>query len=177
MTVCPRCGRQDTVHKVSELVALGYVPAAPADPQTDGEDHAPAGAASRELAQRLFIPDELWLEIEQKAAVEGAGPGNRTSRSLATLVCALAGFILVNQLDSGWAWLGLLTGMLLGGIFFNYLPNRVLIKARAVGRLARERAQRRYNTLYYCSHDDLVFIPEEDLSAPVEQMIDLLYRC
>jgi hypothetical protein len=122
------------------------------------------------------VSDEVWLEIEQKEATEGARPGNRTNRSLAIFLCALAGFILVNQFVPGWAWLGLLSGMLLGGIFFNYLPNRVLKKARVAARLAREEAQRRYAALYYCLHDDLVFLPEGGLCAPAEQMIDLLYR-
>jgi hypothetical protein len=182
MAVCPRCGRQDSISKVSALLALGYSPAAPKTDEEQaalpagGEDPAPAEAVSAHLAQRLSIPDEQWLEIEHQDAALGARPGYRTNRGLAILLCALAGYFLVKQLDLGWAWLGLLVGMLVGGFFFNVLPNRVLKKARLAARLAREAAQRRYAALYYCAQDDLVFLPEEGRSAPPEQMIDLLYR-
>jgi hypothetical protein len=38
-----------------------------------------------------------------------------------------------------------------------------------------EKAMARWNKLYYCSRDDCVFIPEEDTSAPIAQMMNYIY--
>ena len=39
-----------------------------------------------------------------------------------------------------------------------------------------ENAMKRYQKLYYCQRDDCVFIQGENISAPVNRMMELLYR-
>ena len=41
---------------------------------------------------------------------------------------------------------------------------------------AWDKVMDRYNNLYYCQRDDVVFIPGETKSAPVNRMKDLLFE-
>jgi hypothetical protein len=157
---CPHCQQSDEVWKTSDILS----------------GHLPVDAQPVVLASRLSISDEMWAEIEKKDRDEVGSGSGRLNRSLGILFCALGGFLLVNQVDPQWAWLGLLAGMLVGGVFFNYLPNRMVEQGWAAARLAREKAQQRYADLYYCQRDDLVFLPEEGLSAPADELIELLYH-
>jgi predicted RNA-binding Zn-ribbon protein involved in translation (DUF1610 family) len=90
-----------------------------------------------------------------------------------------------------WAFCGLpLIATLAAGALLIYLGAKRLASTReeqrialAASRAANARAERewqqamqRWQSLYYCSRDDCVFIPDEGTCAPLPHMVDYLYQ-
>jgi hypothetical protein len=67
---------------------------------------------------------------------------------------------------------------ILGGVIL-FLSNRSLNRLKPIyahNKAVWNVAMQRWNDLYYCSRDDIVFDPATSVYAPVEEMMGFLYR-
>ena len=177
--VCPRCRQLDAVRKVSSIVKSGV-----------------STAGYTILAQQLTPPTEK--EIEQAIRQSYPHPASRLPtwrRGLAVLaillpfVGGLCGAIfasIVSESQAGGAvavFVGVIFGMILSGLMYVIyaptVPTAIRSEGKNYPRMINQKKQevlRRWNQLYYCQRDDVIFIPYESVAVSPEQMNSYLYK-
>ena len=168
---CPRCGEVDMVMKVSALYEYGFSPhvyqkLVPTPPGTAWPPFlkTETRTVQSELSKKLSPP---------------AKPGFPFSISwqsvLIVLVCLIPGLIL-----SLFFWLWSLLFLVLGivaGIWIAIARHRSKMRSTYDEAIERgEAAIAKWNRLYYCACDDIVFIPGQSRSVSAHSMMALLYE-
>lgn len=194
--VCPHCGKDDMIQKVSSAYSGGVSSTQydmPVAWKWQGETYY--GVQQRTattvtpLAQKLSPPPKpVYKGIFASSEKEGCGD-------------IIAGAFVLGLLMTGWSIAAFIAGVMAGSIGPNASisePNEgvawavgiivfgVLLirrwrgdnkKAQAAKQAVPlwEKAITKWNELYYCARDDLVFDPATGALAPADRMSELLY--
>jgi hypothetical protein len=195
MVACPRCGSQDAVQKVSSIVSGGTYETTyemPAQGQLGGHTVygtvQQRGMAQTALAQKLNLDpsDKYWSQFAdsyskqaEKAFKESQPPPmvGFWPRALLVVgfVIVLSGafFIPLAFVGLGIVWLSVRITPVERKEWDAKLASTKEQAKQKVPQL-RNKALTRWNELYYCHRDDLVFLPNEGLSAPSSDIMRML---
>ena len=183
---CPRCNQMDQVRKVTSIVTEGVseTRVQGANPVSWGGKtyYLPvhrAGSSVTMLAKRLLPP-------EKPKTLGGRFWGAlRWGILLAFLGCCgcLGALPLMSMGDSTTGTLGVIAGLFF--IALGAILSILAIISLASGKTRQQsdaeqrqyqRALAKWNTLYYCYRDDIVFVPGESSFASPEQLHAFLYQ-
>lgn len=151
MEVCPLCGRNNDAFKVSALYKTGY---------TIAKTGSGQATLQTKLSKYLAPPDEPIHPLRQP----GCG--------LFTLMLLLLnGPILLFGNDG--IGIGVTTGLILTSAVLLVVH---LDWEKSGQKPEWESAMLVWDRLYYCTRDDIVFLPGEEGSAPSEGMLEFIYE-
>ena len=184
---CPRCNQMDQVRKVTSIVTEGV-----SETRVQGTNpvrwggktyYLPAhhaGSSVTMLAKRLLPP------LEKPKTLGGRFWGALGGGILLAFLgcCGLSGALSSMSMgDSTTGTLGVIAGLFL--IALGAILSILAIISLASGKTRQQsdaeqrqyqRALAKWNTLYYCYRDDIVFVPGESSFASPEQLHAFLYQ-
>lgn len=188
---CPKCGRIDQVQKVSAVVSSGattgqYTGSGMGFGSTYGRHGSVAntlmfggatltGGQETVLSQRLAPPMQ---PVYEKARIVWD-----TNSQLALALCIIGGVVgvPVAMIALSTSSLGCLIGLAIFGLSLVAIVSARRAHAKDVRAFYASENPRwqaaidKWNDLYYCGRDDLVFIPETREMADAEEMMSFLY--
>ena len=194
---CPNCSRNDRVEKVSAIMnwqtskQVGSMPITQV--QSDGQGRISSSTTYRNftstertvLAQRLSPPQQPsvgpdWGVILIVGSIficglvftcslcVGSTFGSQTNSLVTSLFLCFGLPLLVDVF--------ILIGAMILSKKLSADHKKRLIQCATVDIPIWQHAMDRWNQLYYCYRDDVVFIPNERRSVPIEQMRNLIYQ-
>lgn len=173
---CPRCGKDDRVQKVSSIYYAGVTETNYKIPVnymgTTTETVNSTAVSHTSLASRIAPPKILII--------------NEILILLVILLVAIAilgtvgiviGFLVGNDgikelFMAVGSCVGTSIGVFIGSIVFVI----AIVKINDSKKPQWEKRMSVWNSLYYCSRDDIVFKPETNLSVPSDRINDIVYR-
>ena len=201
---CPKCAKNDKVEKVSAIVAreTHEIRGTSIESETytdkDGKTRYRSysvpysGTQMSVLAQRLSPPEKPEMGFNWRGCI-GVVLVLCGVLSLAVSGCQVGFGLLTVPISEGassgelFNFSSILGILLLPGAILYILLGAFLIKSSANSRKKRstklrevdipqwEYAMRRWNQLYYCARDDILFIPGENKAVPVTQMNEYIH--
>ena len=187
MVLCPQCGKDDQIRRVTSIVTEGSTDIRYSDALGT---LAGMGSASFQtvLAQRLMPPLKEPKKSDYIKPLLGE-PFYKRGPVWIRIISILALFVIlvcINSMLDQLTWsvrcgLAILLIILSGFLVVRKGQARETKEAVREAELAYTQAQREYRSamerwrqMYYCARCDGVFLPGSHL-VPVERMIDLLY--
>ncbi len=169
---CPLCHHIDAVTKVSTIVDAGSAPSSKyhATGHTSGTSVRTSTTA---LARKLAPPS---LPLPPIALADSVGCGAMLLLGIGLFIAGVGYWLMVVPGGTGQTpgILFLLTGM--GFIVYLLLTVLITIIIRQKKRPRWQQALEIWDHLYYCTRDDIVFLPDAPQhSAPSSQISALLY--
>lgn len=171
---CPLCGRNDKVEKVSGIVAR--------DTPNMSNGNIPTTA----LAQALMPPSPPPSPPAPGSSAYKAAFKSCREATWAGIIMLIVSFLFFASGKEGFFFI--LTGILGmgGGVFLIFWSRRKRAKLKKEFNVlwakwrasmeAYQAAKERWERMYYCSRDDAVFIPGEDLALPPSRISEILSR-
>lgn len=180
---CPQCNKDDKVQKVTAIVA--------------GQRHEISGGSwntqvyidkeGKKRSEDHYVPysaTQMSVLAQHLSPPTEPDAGSNTGGIVGTIgllgVAALCGCM---GLSAGEQSVGLIVGAIVLGIVgvgvFISTNNNYKERLDHVQRVEKprwRRAKERWDKLYYCSRDDIVFIPSENKSVPLYQMTDYIFQ-
>ena len=168
---CPQCGQADKIQKVSAVYtsgvsSVGYKTFLPPPPKSD----LPPVLVSREgasftaLAKRLAPPPKpTWSDA-----------GANTCLGVLSVIAILGVSLALFSIEGA----GMILGPLAGIVGFILYAKWVAAQTPRHKELTSnwEEALAKWNALYYCARDDVVFNPSEGVPMPLAHMAEYIHR-
>ena len=183
---CPECHRNDRAEKVSAIVNRDTV-------QISGSSQSTSTYVDRNGYTRRETSDNPFSGVQQSNLAARLSPPAKPEAKGACLryllylpvlwigIICFAGLVLPGNSDlplKTLAGVGLVVSIL--------LLVWITLSIRNVNRKAKEKqaqemarwnkAVARWEQLYYCHRDDVLFVPGQSETIPVQSMLDYLYR-
>lgn len=188
--LCPRCFKDDQAQKVSSIVSSGYV-------------SSYSGPLQTELAQKLQIDksDVAWNKFTHKYSTEkmiefskqfpSPEMGWKAKIALILFLAILClGALALLVFSSSMVYSFSIGGIMIIALVFTYKSmqanqtpeykewqkkfNDTRSQYEKEANQIKQRTFRRWNNLYYCYRDDIVFLPDENLKSSPSEIMDLL---
>jgi hypothetical protein len=192
---CPRCGTMDQVQKVSGVVVAGaYTNVVVDNTGGTGAWNSSSGYSGNSAYNQTSVVTQNYQTALGQRLSAPAYPQNKGSTELGLLTGGLAVFALlvaavgfgqVYQMDFSWDAAGYaavvtLFSILLAGVAglvgkYWYTTYQRHQAEFAQQRRLWQQAMNKWEQLYYCARDDLVYIPGEPQFAPAGHIMDFVY--
>lgn len=172
--ICPQCGKDDMIQKVSAIYSAGIASGSYSGPST--------GVAIGSGKPALVGGYTTVHGTSQTALSSKLSPPVRPSAPSPVGWIMIGGLVLIGI----WTLINIRgEGALVGFGFIGFAVLLVALggKGETAKKQAYQQAMQKWNhaiavwdRLYYCARNDCIFDPSTEASVPADRMYDLLYR-